>query len=167
MTKELIENIRTIVVPYMAHDLSRINYENMGKLDAEQFTEDMIEILDLATKALEQEKEKAMQEIDDPLIAKREPDAGPSDDDKRLERIALTTNHFRAYQYGEPYEGKPVAMSHGFDIVNADAEIILLGLDILKDLQELDTSLDAAVNYKIREKRTNEIIHKLKEGIKL
>ena len=112
-------------------------------------------------------KEKAMQEIDDPLIAEREPDAGPSDDDKRLERIALTTNHFRAYQYGEPYEGKPVAMSHGFDIVNADAEITLLGLDILKDLQELDTSLDAAVNYKIREKKTNEIIHKLKEGIKL
>ena len=55
MTKELIENIRTIIVPYMAHDLRRINYENMGEIDAEQFKEDMNEILDLATKALEQE----------------------------------------------------------------------------------------------------------------
>ena len=155
MTKELIEDFRRIVLPFMCNKLSAINYEGLGKSDAEEFEKDFNEILELAAKALEQE------------IAEREPDAGPSDDDKRLERIALTTNHFRAYQYGEPYEGKPVAMSHGFDIVNADAEIILLGLDILKDLQELDASLDAAVNYKIREKKTNEIIHKLKEGIKL
>ena len=55
MTKELIENIRAIIVPYMAHDLRRINYENMGEIDAEQFSEDMNEILDLATKALEQQ----------------------------------------------------------------------------------------------------------------
>ena len=55
MTKELIENIRAIIVPRMAHDLRRINYENMGEIDAEQFSEDMNEILDLATKALEQE----------------------------------------------------------------------------------------------------------------
>ena len=55
MTKELIENIRAIIVPYMAYDLRRINYENMGEIDAEQFSEDMNEILDLATKALEQE----------------------------------------------------------------------------------------------------------------
>lgn len=57
MTKELIENIRAIIVPYMAYDLRRINYENMGEIDAEQFSEDMNEILDLATKALEQEPE--------------------------------------------------------------------------------------------------------------
>ncbi|MCR5776957.1 MAG: hypothetical protein K6G84_05980, partial [Lachnospiraceae bacterium] len=44
-----------IIVPYMAHDLRRINYENMGEIDAEQFSEDMNEILDLATKALLQE----------------------------------------------------------------------------------------------------------------
>ena len=44
MTKELIENIRAIIVPYMAYDLRRINYENMGEIDAEQFKEDMNEI---------------------------------------------------------------------------------------------------------------------------
>ena len=55
MTKELIENIRAIIVPYMAHDLRRINYENMGEIDAEQFSEDMNKIADLAIKALEQE----------------------------------------------------------------------------------------------------------------
>lgn len=55
MTKELIENTRAIIVPYMAHDLRRINYENMGEIDAAQFKEDMNEILDLATKALEQQ----------------------------------------------------------------------------------------------------------------
>ena len=55
MTKELIENIRAIIVPYMAYDLRRINYENMGEIDAEQFSEDMNEILDLATKVLEQQ----------------------------------------------------------------------------------------------------------------
>ena len=55
MTRELIENIRAIIVPYMAYDLRRINYENMGEIDAEQFKEDMNEILDLAAKALEQQ----------------------------------------------------------------------------------------------------------------
>jgi DNA-directed RNA polymerase subunit RPC12/RpoP len=55
MTKELIENIRAIIVPYMAHDLRRINYEKMGEIDAEQFSEDMNEILDLAAKTLEQQ----------------------------------------------------------------------------------------------------------------
>ncbi len=112
-------------------------------------------------------KESVMQEVDDPTLAEKDEPRIAPEDKKRLERIALTINHFRSYQYGEPYEGRRVAMSRAFDIVNADAEIILLGLDILKDLQELDASLDAAVNYKIREKKTNEIIHKLKEGIKL
>lgn len=56
MTRKLIENIRTIVVPYMARDLRRINYENMGEVDAEQFKEDFNEILDLANKALDDEE---------------------------------------------------------------------------------------------------------------
>jgi hypothetical protein len=58
-------------------------------------------------------------------------------------------------------------MSRAFDIVNDDAEVILLGLDVLKDLQELDSSLDAAVNFRIREKRVAEIIQKMKSGIKV
>ena len=55
MTKELIENIRVIIVPCMAYYLRQINYKNRGEIDAEQFSEDMNEILDLATKALEQQ----------------------------------------------------------------------------------------------------------------
>ena len=55
MTKEVAEKIRAIIVPYMMYDLRYINYENMGEIDAEQFSEDMNEISDLAAKALEQE----------------------------------------------------------------------------------------------------------------
>ena len=52
MTKEEIENIREVIVPYMAHVLRQINYENMGESDAELFSKDMNEIFDLAIKAL-------------------------------------------------------------------------------------------------------------------
>lgn len=111
-------------------------------------------------------KESMMQEIDYP--PEEETKLPPAtDDEKRLDKIALTINHFRSYQYGEPFEGTPVAMSRAFDIINDDAEVILLGLDVLKELQELSMSLDAAVNYRTREKRINEIMHKLKEGIRL
>jgi DNA-directed RNA polymerase subunit RPC12/RpoP len=112
-------------------------------------------------------KGSAMTEIDDPTLAEKDEPRIAPEDEKRLERIALTINHFRSYQYGEPYEGRRVAMSRAFDIVNDDAEVILLGLDVLKDLQELDSSLDAAVNFRIREKRVAEIIQKMKSGIKV
>ena len=55
MTRERIEDIREIVLPFVRNVLLKTNYENLGKSDAEEFTRDFNEILDLATKALEQE----------------------------------------------------------------------------------------------------------------
>ena len=57
MTKEIIEGIRKIVVPFVKKRLFEINYEGLGESDAKEFDEHMNEILDLATKALEQEPE--------------------------------------------------------------------------------------------------------------
>ena len=55
MTKEIIEGVRKIVVPFVKKRLFEINYEGLGESDAKEFDEHMNEILDLATKALEQE----------------------------------------------------------------------------------------------------------------
>ena len=55
MTRERIEDIREIVLPFVKKRLLEINYENLGKSDAEEFTRDFNEILDLAIKALAQE----------------------------------------------------------------------------------------------------------------
>ena len=55
MTRERIEDFREIVLPFLSRTLLKTNYENMGKSDAEEFTSDFNEILDLAIKALEQE----------------------------------------------------------------------------------------------------------------
>lgn len=112
---------------------------------------------------LDQNDPKLRQIIEEPVLG-----APPeTEGDKRLGRIGLTINHFRSYQYGEPYEGRPVAMRRAFDIEDADAEVILLGLDVLKELQELDDSLDAAVNFRVRQKKMNDIIEKMKDGIKV
>ena len=64
MTRELIENFRRIILPYMAKRLLRINYEGLGKDDAKEFTEHFNEILDLAIKALEQQPEDAISRQD-------------------------------------------------------------------------------------------------------
>ena len=55
MTKERIEDFREIVLPFVKKRILENNYENLGKSDAEEFTRDFNEILDLAIKALEQE----------------------------------------------------------------------------------------------------------------
>ena len=87
----------------------------------------------------------------------------PEEIDGGIRRIGLVRDHFRAYQYGEPYEGKPVAMRHGFDIVDANAEVILLGLEVLEDLREVTISIDASVNARIREKMFMTAAKKVKE----
>lgn len=109
-----------------------------------------------------------MQPIDDPALADMDKwrELPVPTEVKRLKKIELTINHFRSYQYGEPFEGQPVAMSRAFDIVNDDAEVILLGLEVLKDLQEMEISLETDVNYRVREKKIKEIIQKMKDGIK-
>ena len=55
MTKEIIEDFRFIVIPYMVNRFKEINYEGQGGSDAEEFKSNFNEICDLAIKALEQE----------------------------------------------------------------------------------------------------------------
>lgn len=54
MTKELIEDLRKSLIPFVKKELLEINYEGLGKSDAEEFEKDLNEVLDLASKALEQ-----------------------------------------------------------------------------------------------------------------
>lgn len=54
MTKELIEDIRKTLIPFVKKELLEINNDGLGELDAEEFERDFNEILDLAIKALEQ-----------------------------------------------------------------------------------------------------------------
>lgn len=58
MTRERIEDMREVVLPFVKKRLLEINYENLGKSDAEEFAREFNEILDLAIKALEQEPRK-------------------------------------------------------------------------------------------------------------
>ncbi|MBR2555391.1 MAG: hypothetical protein IKE94_11055 [Aeriscardovia sp.] len=55
MTREKIEDIRFIVIPFVANILKGINYEGQGDSDAKEFIDDFNVIFDLAIKALEQE----------------------------------------------------------------------------------------------------------------
>lgn len=55
MTKEYIESIRRIVLPFIAKKLKEIDYEGLGESDAKEFTKGFNEILELADKAKEQE----------------------------------------------------------------------------------------------------------------
>ena len=58
MKRERIDDFREIVLPFVRSVLLKTNYERLGKSDAEEFTRDFNEILDLAIKALEQEPRK-------------------------------------------------------------------------------------------------------------
>ena len=55
MTREIIENYRFILIPYMVNRFKEINYEGQGDSDAKEFMNDFNELCDLALKALEQE----------------------------------------------------------------------------------------------------------------
>lgn len=55
MTKERIEIVRQVLIPFVKKELLKINYEGLGKSDAEEFENDLNEILDLSIKALEQQ----------------------------------------------------------------------------------------------------------------
>ena len=75
MTRENIECMREVVLPFVKKKLLKINYENLGKSDAEEFEKHFNEILDLALKALEQEPilDKIRAEIEaEPYISKME-----------------------------------------------------------------------------------------------
>ena len=55
MTKERIEMVKQALIPFVKKKLLEINYEGLGKSDAEEFEKDLNEILDLSIKALEQQ----------------------------------------------------------------------------------------------------------------
>lgn len=52
MTKERIEDMREVVLPFISKRLKEINYEGKGESDSEEFTKDFTEILDFAKKGL-------------------------------------------------------------------------------------------------------------------
>ena len=53
MTKELIEDFRKIIKPFVTQRLLALNFENKGKSDVAEFEKDFDEICDLAIKALQ------------------------------------------------------------------------------------------------------------------
>ena len=55
MTRELIDDMREVILPFVKEVLLKTNYEGLGKSDAKVFERDFNEILHLAIKALEQE----------------------------------------------------------------------------------------------------------------
>lgn len=52
MTKERIEDMREVVLPFVTERLKETNYEGKGESDSKEFAKDFNEILDLAIKAL-------------------------------------------------------------------------------------------------------------------
>lgn len=52
MNKELLANIRNILIPTLASRLKKTNYEGQGEKDAIEFTHDITEIFDLAEQQL-------------------------------------------------------------------------------------------------------------------
>lgn len=55
MTKERIEIIRQSLIPFVKKELLEINDGGLGESDAEEFEKDLNEVLDLASKTLEQQ----------------------------------------------------------------------------------------------------------------
>lgn len=55
MTRERIEDMREVVLPFVKKRLLETNYEGLGKADAKEFEREFNEILNLAITALEQE----------------------------------------------------------------------------------------------------------------
>ena len=56
ISKELIENYKKIVLPYVSNQLYKANFEGQGETDKTEFEQDFNKILDLAIKALEEER---------------------------------------------------------------------------------------------------------------
>lgn len=54
ISKELIENYRKIVLPFVSNQLYKANFEGQGETDKTEFEQDFNVILDLAIKALEE-----------------------------------------------------------------------------------------------------------------
>lgn len=56
VSKELIEIYRKIVLPYVSNQLYKADFEGQGETDKIEFEQDFNKILDLAIKALEEER---------------------------------------------------------------------------------------------------------------
>ena len=90
MTKEIIEGIRKVIVPFVKKRLAEINYEGLGESDAKEFDEHMNEILDLATKALGQ---KSCSDVLDISVRKCEDAIGRADVEQTVEDNILCYTH--------------------------------------------------------------------------
>ena len=55
MTRERIDDMREVVLPFVKKRLLETNYEGLGEADAKEFEREFNEILNLAIKALEQD----------------------------------------------------------------------------------------------------------------
>ena len=74
MTREIIEDYRKIVIPFMKDQLLKINYEGLGESDAEEYEKHSNEILDMALQTLNQQEDTisradALSEISSYFIA--------------------------------------------------------------------------------------------------
>lgn len=63
MDKERIETIRQSLIPFVKKELQEINNDGLGESDAKEFEKDLNEVLDLASKALEQDNNKLFEEF--------------------------------------------------------------------------------------------------------
>ena len=64
MTRERIEDMREVVLPFVKKRLLETNYEGLGESDAKEFEREFNEILNLAIKALEQEPTTKNDKVD-------------------------------------------------------------------------------------------------------
>lgn len=67
MTKERIEDMREVIIPFVKKRLLEINYEGKGESDAEEFERDFHKILDLAESALDQHWIRVEDQLPEPF----------------------------------------------------------------------------------------------------
>lgn len=74
MTKECIEIIRQTLIPFVKKELLDINYEGLGKSDAEEFEKDLNEVLDMAIEALKSKTsdDKVSREVVEQIMWERD-----------------------------------------------------------------------------------------------
>ena len=105
MTRERIEDMREVVLPFVKKRLLETNYEGLGEADAKEFERDFNEILNLAIKALEQEPRWI------PMVSRK-----PTDEEK--------TDYFE--QHGEElcYMMENEMPSHGQEVLVTIGEFV-------------------------------------------
>lgn len=95
MTRERIDDMREVVLPFVKKRLLETNYEGLGEADAKEFEREFNEILNLAIKALEQESvlDKIRAEI-------------------------LKISSYKGYELGSVKDGYSIAMVYVLKIID-------------------------------------------------